>query len=101
MISQFVRRKRSLWWLVALNIVCIALFFYLHKRVEDQELIFTGTYQDGGEHWGKGLANVYIATKNLLVLMLLFVATQVVFWIFYNSGVKETRRRLQISPMKD
>ena len=80
-------KKKTLPWLfILLGIGCIALFFYLRFLLNEHRLIFTGNYVRGSDDWGSGLANVGIYIQNMLILMFIFLLSQLFYWtIFFQQ----------------
>ena len=75
--------------LTVAQVISIAAFFYLQHLVQDQKLIFTGTYQDGREHWGAGMANVYTSLFNHAILVAIFIVLQFLILFLFSKKNKQ------------
>lgn len=85
-------RKRKLHYLtLALNLLVIALFYYLRKKVFHHEWMFFGGYESNPRDYGDGIANLWISIENLLVVFFSFLITQIFFWkIFIKNNNRLT-----------
>ena len=84
-IHSLLNKKRLALLPLLLNFLCILFFFWIRTRVINHEIIIIGTYGAGQRDWGTGLNNVATTTMNLGVLCLLFIITQIIFWIFFKK----------------
>ena len=92
-IHSALNKKRVALLPLLLNFLCIAFFFRIRTRVINHEIILIGTYSDGQKDWGAGLNNVAGTTVNLGVLCLLFIITQIIFWIFFKKQVRKLSKK--------
>lgn len=90
---KVLKRKKLPWKVIAINGLCIAILMWLKYKVENHEIIFTGSYSYGGDDWGEGLANVGITLKNLGIVYLIMLATQIVFVIIFGRESKKLNSR--------
>ena len=86
---HFFKKKKLPRILLLTQTIFIALFFYLQNLVDNHKQIFTGNYEDGTEHWGVGMANVYVSFANQGILLLIFIVLQIGFWYFFNKQFKQ------------
>jgi len=91
LITLLIRKKKVPRGLIAMQIISIAAFFYLQHLVENHQIIFIGMYGDGTEHWGTGLANVYIAAYNQAILIAIFIVLQLLISFLFSRRIKHLR----------
>ena len=89
LITRLVLKKKIHRGLTAAQVISITAFFYLQYLVQDQKLIFTGTYQDGREHWGAGMANVYTSLFNHAILVAIFIVLQFLILFLFSKKNKQ------------
>jgi hypothetical protein len=96
---EILRKKRVPWVLTGSNVICISFFIYLQNLIDEHRLVFIGKYEDGSMHWGKGLANVYTAMNNSLILIFIFSVTQIFFWLLYKKEIRQLRKEEMINDL--
>lgn len=82
------RKKRLPWLLMICELVCIGLFFLLKFLIMNNKIAFIGSYSEG-DNWGAGLANVMFFTYNLLILIGMFILTQILVGIGFSKELKK------------
>ena len=92
-IHSALNKKRLALLPLLLNLLCIAFFFRIRTQVINHQIILIGTYGAGQKDWGTGLNNITTTTMNLGVLCLLFIITQIIFWIFFKKQVKRFSKK--------
>lgn len=83
------KKKKLPWIVIATNCVSIALLVWLKYKVENHEIIFTGSYSYGGNDWGEGLANIGVTLENLGIVYLIMLVTQLLFAFFFSREFKK------------
>jgi NADH:ubiquinone oxidoreductase subunit 5 (subunit L)/multisubunit Na+/H+ antiporter MnhA subunit len=89
LIVKAIKRKKLPWTVIVANGMSIVLLMWLKYKVQDHEIIFTGSYAYGGNDWGEGLANIGITIENLGIVYLIIITTQIVFVIFFSRESKK------------
>lgn len=84
-------RKKKLHFLTfALNILVIGLFFYIRKKVFDEEWVLFGEYDPLGDV-GESFHNFSIYIINIGMVLIAFCVIQIVFWkIFIKNNDRLT-----------
>lgn len=84
-----VKKKKLPWIVIAINCVTIAPLLWLKYKVENHEIIFTGSYSYDGNDWGEGLANIGVTLENLGIVYLIILVTQGLFAFFFSREFKK------------
>lgn len=94
LLVHLIRRKRLPWSVLMAEVLCIGSFFYLKYLLDDHKLIFTGSYNNDKVHWESGLANLSVYMLNLLILLGIFIITQIIFWILYSKRFRRLNPKM-------
>lgn len=97
-VVHWVKGKKFSYLILLVNILLITLFYMVRQKLFHHEWILFGNYNDADD-WSGGLANVMVSMYNLVFLFVLFIITQVVFWILFLREKKKLNERTDYKNM--
>lgn len=101
LVIQLFRKRKQSWKILFAELICLILFFYLRFLAGGHKIIFIGDYSNDKGHWESGLANVGVYTYNLAILMGIFAALQILFWIIYSKRVRLINLKVDMNSFLD
>ncbi len=95
LIVKALKRKKLPWVVIIANGLCITFLLWLKYKVENHEVIFTGSYNNKSDDWGEGLANLGITLMNLGIVLLILLITQLIFAFYFNLESRKLNSRTE------
>ena len=88
---QLVGKKKLSWLIVTIEFISVGFFLFMKYLVIKGKIDFVNSYSNN-DSWEAGMANAMAVTYNLLILIIVFVLSQLIIGTIFSKKFKELNR---------